>query len=239
METRSRSNSRPSSLANSRSNSLEPAPRVRVEEEIDMFENVQGPVPSPVPEQDTEKKVEDVEEDTEKNAEEVDDDTTDKSATSEKRGTKRPRLTKETREEHLADTLNCLMPESESKNSLRTPAYKLAMALKAITNKFCGQLAADIGEMIMDPAQRGTTEVIIDNVEKKMIAAAHSVRDFAKEDDRMQRLLTEFEENELRRKEKKPRAPRARVVHDADSLKALFASLPPAQQQQFMAQLTQ
>ena len=89
----------------SRSNSQEPAPR---DGYIDMFEdNVQGKEV----EEDTEEKVE-VEEDTEKKVEEVDDDTTEKSLTSEKRGTKRPRLTKETREEHLADTLNCLMPES-------------------------------------------------------------------------------------------------------------------------------
>jgi len=190
-------------------------------------------------EEDTKEKVEDVEEDTKEKVEEVDDDTTEKSLTSEKRGTKRPRLTKETREEHLADTLNCLMPESESKNSQRTPAYKLAMALKAVLNTFNGQLAADVEKMVMEPAQRGTTEEMVDNVENKMIAVAHSVRDFAKTDDRMQRLFTEFEENEQRRKEKKPRAPRARVVHDADSLKALFASLPAAQQQAFMAQLTQ
>ena len=201
-----------------------------------MFEGNVPPTPVSTPVADTQKQETEVEE---QHTEEVDDDTTDKSATSEKRGTKRPRLTKETREGHLDDALNSLMPKSESKNSLRTPAYKTAMALKATINKYCGQLAADIGEMVMDPAQRGTTDVIIANVENKMIAAAHSVRDFAKEDDRMQSLFAEFEENELRRKEKKPRAPRARVVHDADSLKALFASLPAAQQQQFMAQLAQ
>jgi len=230
-------------MVSTRSNSQEPAPRDGYE--IDMFEEDNAPVSDTQIEVEREKNAtsekhgtkrsreEEVEEDTEKKVEDVEsvEDSTENNDSCTK---KRRRMSMEDRAEKLDAQL-----EAISKYT-RTPAYNLNAAGHAVIAYVNGKAGKRVERLFMDPSKRANKSTTIENVYNELVAAAEEARELLEQDTRVADLFAAFEQNEEDRKTKKPRAPRARVVvHDADSLKALFASLPAAQKEAFMAQLAQ